>query len=397
MCSRELGDVVEALGEGAGWREALRGVRPMRDALLWVPALLGFVTTAIAAFALATPPVAEEWAQEPSGGVVAFAAAMLVLSLVASSIVFGVIWIVWAVLVTLVAWIAGRGRAPVPLRPAPVVAALAMPEGSLAARWRRVAGAITARQKPIVYGLLIVLAIAELVVELRNPTSIFRGPLTGVAIAVGLAVAGQVCAGLFLVPMAGAYVSGLREVIDRILPLIDHARRDRMIASARDLGAARDAHTRGRGRAEGIARSEGDALIAPISGRRCLAYRLTGSAGALLVDDGATTTFAVRTSEGDVLVRKGTAFVALPPATTTVELDEEQRARAAAFLAARSLPFDAGDLELGESVLLEGEPVVVHGAEHTEAAPGADYRSVTTRRVLDDADGPILIERVSAE
>jgi hypothetical protein len=88
-------------------------------------------------------------------------------------------------------------------------------------------------------------------------------------------------------------------------------------------------------------------------------------------------------------------------------LDAAARARVAAFLEARRLPVHrvrqdgrkrsppgeaAPLLELGETLLREGDAITVHGMVTEETAVGAGYRRTRQARVLGDGDQlPVLV------
>jgi hypothetical protein len=100
-------------------------------------------------------------------------------------------------------------------------------------------------------------------------------------------------------------------------------------------------------------------IEAPLSGRRCVAFRLTGAAGADRVDDSDAVPFTVITAEGErVRVLSPPARVRL--ATEPFPVDAAARARLRPFLEARGLGAD-GPLRLAEGCLAEGDPVHVTG------------------------------------
>jgi len=367
----------------AGGAHKLGAPRPVRDLLLFVPAALGYLAAIVVAVYLTTDSLMTT-PFESGALAVGFAALALAAGFAGFVVLFGTAWLAWAVPVALVSWVAHRGR-PRVLRP--VVFAPISPSRHRTREHARVAYAwLVARRWRVVSSAFAALLAVEVIAQLVAPSP--RGGRTW-ADALSLIAEGvlfQAVAFTLLGVAIGLAVRGLVAVVDGL----ERLAADRVLFSD-GPGTARMCEHRDAVRGQ----VEGGSCIAPVSGRRCAAFRVTGRAGVVLLDDAEMDALVIRVGSERVGVRAESFVAALPAPTDLVRtLDAAQRERVERFLAARDIPVTA-DLELGETLLVEDDEVVVRGAAGTESVAGDDYRGVTTRRRLDDSDGrPLLIARV---
>lgn len=298
------------------------------------------------------------------------------------------VWAPLAALVSLVRPLVLRGAPPRVLRPIPVPSLASAPR--LRRVWNEVAAWIRRRRsRLIVLPLVAVVFIQLILFSFARPTGPFE-------VAAPIAFFQFVAAGS-VVGALGLTLEALRGALNRLTDALQRLRNERWARAHLDLDRVREALGEGRHRASGRVEAAG-AVIAPLSGRRCVAFRLRGRAGDLELDDADVAPFSLR-GEDLVDVRAKSYVAALPePDVAPLTPSPEQRARLAAFFEQRSLPFDPDRVELGESLLEEGELASAYGAERAELAPaGGGYRSAGIRRVLDDADGqPVLVTRAAS-
>jgi hypothetical protein len=379
----------------AAWRRALAGVRPVRDALLWIPAAAVFLVALGSALSFAPAAAAGTWAD---GG------ALMVLILVLGAIavfvgtVMGalVLWLPWAIVVAGSAWAFRRKAARRRVRTAhfPPPAAPGSWLGRLV-EWRADRSGKGLWQ--LAARAFAVLLAIELVCDLISPKPFFVGKTFGDAITdAAIFVAAQAFALAMLLILLGMAVAAMSYVAKRLRLLLLALRERRALEALSDFERARPALTADRDSADGPARPLDERMLsAPLSGESCLAFRLRGRTARFEIDDSDASPFVVSLDdESEVAVRSERVVVALPtPRAERVELGPAQRERLERFFQSRGLPGPEGELELGESVLRAGDEVVVHGAASSEAVAGAGYREHGRRRVLCAEDGlPILIE-----
>jgi len=373
-CGRPLNAAASALRKDQlRWRERLTRVSPVRDTLLFLPALGAFVAAAFFAFTF----------PEPAGaGWLAIRAALTLGALLG----LGGSWVLWALLVLGIGWLLAPRRSLDPLRPVPFPSAVAATRAER--RWRapfewfeRHQHVVTPLAFAAAGGLDV--AISWL---MHGPASsglsnsIRSTFINSTILELSIFVAAGGLIGLLSSSFVGSGVSALRFVLERLDLVLAHASRELALHEAVERGLGR-ATRPSRERAAGTAAPlDGGSLIAPLSGEPCLAFRLVGRVGALRIDDSDAAPFLVREDSAGVAVRAAAWVVALEaPLAAKVVLDEAQRERLAAFLHQRGLP--SGDID------------DVHGAAGRELDPDAQgYRGAEMRRVLSDADGePVLI------
>lgn len=151
----------------------------------------------------------------------------------------------------------------------------------------------------------------------------------------------------------------------------------------------------GRASARGrISRGQTPALVAPISGKPCLAFRLVGRIDDILLDDGDAVPMTVVNGAESVEIRGERFSMALgKPKERTRSLDPAAAARVATFLAARGIQAQPRFVDLGETCVQEGDEIEAWGTAQQERMAGGGYRDVV-RSVLDDGDAlPVLITR----
>jgi hypothetical protein len=367
---------------------SLREGRPLRDAFMFVPAAAGALAALVVAVKLTADAVDSFPARQGGASLLlwvmsfeaGFAGVMLALSIP---------WAAWAGLVSLVSWIGRRERkqvleiAPfaVPLPPVPrpdrVEAAL---EWLAKRKWRVVGVAF------------IVLQLLFLAFELRAP-SVARGDAVETATRLlGFTLLLTLTSYLFLGAVGAALgiERRLRPVFRWLRERLERQRwRDPAIGVA-PLRTSR-AHVRG------VAREGERSLRAPLSGARCIGFRLVGHVGHARIDDAALADLAIELP-GEVAVARSRSAVMLARVTGAPVrvLTDAQRERVALFLKDRDLPM-TDDLELAEALLVDGQEVVVHGAADSERHTGVGYRTAAERRVLRDEDGrPLVVEAVTA-
>jgi hypothetical protein len=132
------------------------------------------------------------------------------------------------------------------------------------------------------------------------------------------------------------------------------------------------------------------AVVAPLGGERCAAFRLVGKAGPFEIDDSGVGHFEVRREGGDaVVVETEDAFVALisGPAVAV-----EMSPALDLYLANRGVPSSAR-LQLREERLHDGDEVTVEG-EPMDRERAEGYRGAERVLVFLDRPGaPLLIRR----
>ena len=302
---------------------------PVLDLLLYLPALLGGAVAIIAIGANVS------WPARSSG----FAALILVLSsagaFLGAALAVGLLWFAWAGVVRLVSLAWNVSRSVVRLRAAP------LPSQIHSLRIWNVPA-----PKPLT------------LISLRHLTSPGnRWYLARAAQRVALSVAS----------LRERVREAVGEGLERLKPGRDHV--------------------------IGTARSDGETeLVAPISGKRCIAFRIRGRAGDQLLDDAGVSPLVIGSSAGSVVLRARALVVALSPfGVETRDLDVEQRTRLGRFYSERGLELDLDDVQLGESVLSVGDEVEAWGALSREPAE-SDYRSSAERKVLGDGDEkPVVV------
>lgn len=148
----------------------------------------------------------------------------------------------------------------------------------------------------------------------------------------------------------------------------------------------------------------GEPLEAPLSGKRCVAYRATarvyerrGRYKHVTHELVATklVPFVLETAEGDIhvdVVRDSVEFVLAPSPLIPRKLEREQR-----FV--RELGVHATDCGFDEIAIQAGMAIAVHGIGRVElsaaaAAAETDYRTAPSRlRIIGDASHPLTIDR----
>ncbi|MDI3290406.1 hypothetical protein [Polyangium sp. 15x6] len=178
-------------------------------------------------------------------------------------------------------------------------------------------------------------------------------------------------------------VAALRRIDERNSALIEDE------PSVEPLRAGR-ASARGR-----VSRGQKPALVAPLSGKPCLAFRLVGRIDDVVLDDGDAVPMTVVNGAESVEIRGERFSIALgKPEERARSLDTEATARVTAFLTARGIQAQPRFADLGEACLREGDEIEAWGTAGQERTAGEGYRDVVLGRVLDDADGlPVLITR----
>jgi hypothetical protein len=371
--------------------------RPTRDLLLYGSGALFSVASIVGGAAVAISSVFLESFQGSYG----MAAIMFVLSVFAFTaalmIMLGCVWAILAVPILLVSWLANRGQGST-LRVAAFAHEAGVGHEPPRAKWLDAFNAwILLRKKRLIFGSILGIAAIELLAESFADTPYFwNHSLVDNAKLLGLAAVAQVIALAFLmVPSVGA--------VQWALWSFDHLRRVRHLLRERgvqELAADLDAHRHAleseRGQVDGrVMNADAAPLIAPLSGDECLGFRLTGRVGSALLDD-AFVASEVEVQNGDerTRVRAERVILSIPEPTERVqELAPEQKMRVASWLAKLGLP-ESNDVELGESMLREGNRVNAHGAESREPARGEGYRDASHRTLLDDSDGvPVVIRR----
>ncbi len=184
-------------------------------------------------------------------------------------------------------------------------------------------------------------------------------------------------------------------VLDFVLERLEGVKRSQTARHvARDPAFAPESWFEDRESAQGsVELQEGDGTVAPVSGKRCAAFRLVGRLNGIVIDDAGAGSFALEVGGSTVRVR-GTRFVALlpEPVDELHTLDENQRKRVRRFLKPRGIPLPKTGVVLAESLLEAGDSARVYGARVDEVEADG-YRGTTVNRILDDSDGqPVLVE-----
>lgn len=145
-----------------------------------------------------------------------------------------------------------------------------------------------------------------------------------------------------------------------------------------------------------------ETLIAPLSGARCVAWRISGEGPHGPIDDGRATRFAIaRVAEGH---EAGEPLVEVDASIATLDLPFPDVAPAplasidtelAAWLLARGADVSASPPSVREAVLREDDLVEVIGTPRRETRADG-YRGSRTRDVLSDLPGSPLIVRAAA-
>jgi hypothetical protein len=379
--------------------------RPVRDAFLCFPAILGIVLCFCAAIGLAVSASMtfdDNGATRIVGGVVGLFAGLG--GAVAAA---ALVWVAWASLVMLVSWLFGgapdRRLHPAPFPSPQAAAAPPEPWGPHVATWakRHKAGAA-----------LLLLALFAVEVGAWLLTAGHHQPVPGASGFLEGLVAGGAVQLLVIALSAVPLLLGAQGA----LWIVDRARLAKHLLETRVAERAQAARGRGltplqasRDVVCGVASAEeGNLVVAPISGERCLAFRLVGRVDAALIDDAESAPMAIAAEGERVPIRASSLLLDLPlPALASPELGGAAQARLRAFLAARGLPAVPGRqdgpqrsapdapapvIELGETLLREGDAITAHGAITSERAVGAGYRGTRQARVLGDGDQlPVLI------
>lgn len=136
-----------------------------------------------------------------------------------------------------------------------------------------------------------------------------------------------------------------------------------------------------------------DPLLAPLSGERCVAYRLMGRVGDCVVDDAAAAPFTLVVGDGpSVAVLASAAIIELPVHSVSVVAGAAERVRR--FLGERGLNALATPALLTEGLLREGDEIVVEGTLETIAS-GAGYRGrAASDLITGRSDSPVVIRRM---
>lgn len=384
---------------------ALRGLRAsapkqaIRDLVAFAPPSLGALVALVAGVVVAATSVRDtqvggeafRWAVTPAINLVAFTGVALcfaaVLSLPWIGIVHGVAWLGRSRIATISRGVEGRLRVEAfprggSRRRSHVGDAVASLRALLVRRWR----------SAVLLGYVLLLAL-ELALELATPKPFFVGRSIGDVLArTAVLVVGQA---LLLVFAAIPLSLGLRWWLWCLRRGLHALRATREAtepargpeAALRQLGMHRSARASGMVRA-----SRGEHAVAPLSGRPCVAFRLVGWVGEALVDDSDGCEMHLEGEGGRVRIRAQTLAVVLPaPEQSCRVLEAEAARRVTHFLRARGLPFDS-ELELGETLLCDGDTAVAHGSGSYEPAAENAYRTSSQELVLSDSDGlPILV------
>lgn len=143
-------------------------------------------------------------------------------------------------------------------------------------------------------------------------------------------------------------------------------------------------------RVEGVVRTRGT-LRSPLTETACAAFRVRGATQVAELDDAGVTTFDVVTAEGEeVAVAEGGATVELEVGETQVM---KPHGALRAFLKDRGALAD-GPGRFAESLLRDGDEVVVEGAVESHVT-GDTYRGTRDTRSIVEAPGiPRVIRRV---
>jgi hypothetical protein len=146
----------------------------------------------------------------------------------------------------------------------------------------------------------------------------------------------------------------------------------------------------GRGRVTGVAHAGERELIAPLSGKPCIAFRIVGQMAGVEIDDALAAPMFLESEQGGVALRAQRWLVALPVKARTSSFDEEARTRLRRFIVSRGLRFDP-DLEIGEAILDDGDRIEAWGALAMSTVP--TYRDRQETFELTDDDGrPVVLQ-----
>jgi hypothetical protein len=356
-------------------------VRPLRDTLLYAPLVLVYAFAAVTSVVLtADTPPAEEGAMRVGMWVFAVLAGFL-----AGLVIGGLAWSPWA----LVVWLASLRAADEPVWLRPTLEAAP-------SRVKRLRAWVEKRKWLLGATAFAVLLAVELVAELLSEHPFASATSSGgVFPMLALAIGGQLVALVMLgIPFGVVRVMTAQLPPEMANVVTYHAHRRAARGPAKLGRRLRDLLVSERAQVVGPAHRQAGTIVAPIAGTACLAFRLVGRAGSVVIDDAESVPFLVHCGDGEVAVR-GDAVVALLPARIAPVRDGAALERVRDLLSARGIPMEPGTVvELAESCLLEGEQVRVHGAAKSERAEGAGYRDTGARRVLEGTSArPVLIER----
>jgi hypothetical protein len=133
-------------------------------------------------------------------------------------------------------------------------------------------------------------------------------------------------------------------------------------------------------------------LVAPLSGVRCIAFRLVGRVGECLVDDAAAAPFMIVSRDGPSLSVLASASLLQLPVHST-ETASGALDRVDSFLHDRGLNAHGAPVELAEGLLCEGEEVAVQGTLESVAS-GKGYRgSAASEFLVGRSDLPVVIRK----
>ncbi|MDI1448826.1 hypothetical protein [Polyangium sp. 6x1] len=396
-----VADALRTLRSRAGmerWRDATRTLA------LYVPAALGLLVSVVIDGVFLWDQVIHE----PTFPQNALGVGLVLLASVSFfgiwCLVLTLPWGLWAGLVALGFAIYRHVRFKPP--PPPLLVPLAIPAplrpsvlGRVAARLERLHAKLDAwhngRSKPSLRIPLLVLVAAMVLAEVLAPTPLIEftsakafansvGPL--VIMMLPLVVVARIA---LMFPLYAT-----TRVTDRIgaaLRLVDARRRAR-VDDAPSVEPLREARASARGRASG---GPNPPLVAPLSGKPCLAFRLVGHLDDIVLDDGEAAAMTVVNDAESVEIRGERFAIALAePTEKAGSLGPEAAARIATFLAARGIQAEPIMVDLTEICVREGDEIEAWGRATQERSAGEGYRDVVLGRVLDDADGlPVLITR----
>lgn len=383
---------LEALSEDKKLSTKVR--RPVRDILLYGTSTLFSLIAVGGGIAMAVSVVYAEEMDGSSGMVVLFFVIGLFAFIAALAIILGCAWAVLALPIFLVSWLWNRGRVVV-LRVAPFAREAGLGHEPPRKKWLDALDTwASSRKKRLIVAAVGVIAIIEIAGELMDDHPVFfQSPLHALKLVAFAAVCQAVALAFLAVPVAFTvrWVVGSLDQLRRIRHLMRERGVEELAMNPRphlsDLQNER-------GRAEGrLVCGEAVPLVAPLSGEECLGFRLEGRVGAVLVDDAFVADGLEVHCENERVPVRGAqvVLVVAQPSERTRDLDDEQRLRVEQLLRKLGLPM-SDDVELGESLLREGNRVNAHGAEVSEPAQGDGYRSATQRKLLTDADGvPLLL------
>lgn len=368
--------------------------RPVRDVLLYGSSALFSVAAIGTGIASSISSVVLDEMKGSTGMVALFFVIGLFAFTAALTIILACAWAVLALPILLVSWLWNRGNAPV-LRVAPFAHEAGVGHEPPRGKWQDSFTAwFAARKKRVILAMIGAIGFIEIAGELMDDNPIFFQPPAQMLKVVALAAVCQLIGLAFLMVPVTFAIQWLLWSFDH-LRRVRHLLREKKIESlATDPEAHLPSFESERGHAEGrLVRGDAAPLVAPLSGEECLGFRVEGRVGQSLLDDSfVCKELSVQLDDARVGIRATRLVLVVPPSSErTRDLTPEQRERVEALLARLGLPM-SDNLELGESLLREGNRVNAHGAESSEPAQGDGYRSATQRMLLTDSDGlPVLV------